>query len=187
MMKWFSLCIVFLGGLYASPLLTGQSEYADSLSNVSVATDTVISEDIIETPELQVEKTPESVSPATLTIPPNMLEIRQPFMTHPGFWGYGIDMFGLTTPQFNPREINLNLNFAPRKNILELIRENPFRAVVYGAAMLAGQMNHTLYGEDKMTKIRLDNMLQSHSGIPETATPGSAASFNYEIDINKHK
>jgi hypothetical protein len=70
--------------------------------------------------------------------------------------------------------------------MIDLNKENPLRAAIYGAAIFAGQMNNVLYGEDKMTTIRVNQLVQSHSGIPETARP-SGASVNYEINIKKRK
>jgi hypothetical protein len=186
--------------------LSGQSEFVDSLSNNFVSEDTLISENVIKTPELQAEDVPKNISPASPMIPMNIHEFKQSDIRMlPRYWGYesAKNMFRYTAPKFEADRLNLNwdfstyktpyqsdklylnLDFAPPKSILELIRENPLRALIYGAASLAGMMNNTIMGEDKMIKIRLDNMVQSRSGIPETMISNPAVI--YEININTHK
>jgi hypothetical protein len=184
--------------------LTGQSESVDSLSDNLVSEDTIISENIIKTPELQVEDAPKNISSVSPMIPMNILGVKQfDIMMLPRYWGYE-NMFGYTSPELRTdklnldfstfsynntykhhRELSLNMDFAPPKNILELMRENPFRALLYGMATVAGMMNNNIMGEDKMNKIRLDNMEQSHSGIPETMISGQSIIF--EIDTRKNK
>ncbi|MDR1338766.1 MAG: hypothetical protein LBK58_01705 [Prevotellaceae bacterium] len=183
--------------------LSGQSGLVDSLSDNFVSGDTVISENVIKTP---VEDVPKNISPASPMIPMNIRGFKQScIMMPPRYWGYerAKNKFRYTVPEFEADKLSLNLDFstypglyhheklylnldfAPPKNILELIRENPLRALVYGAASLAGMMNNTIMGEDKMNKIRLDNMVQSRSGIPETMI--SNQTVIYEIDIKKHR
>jgi hypothetical protein len=170
----------------AIPLfLTGQSESGDSILNNFVPKDAVISESILKTPELQGENTPKNISPARPIIP----GIKQPeFMTPPRYRGYEYskNLFEYKVLEFEAGKLNLNLNLPPQKNILDLIRENPLRALIYSAAILAGQVNNTIVGEDKMNQIRLNNMVQSRSGIPESAISGNGTVI-YEIDIKKHK
>jgi hypothetical protein len=170
-------------------LLEAQSESGDSTSNIFVSKDTVISENILKTPDLQTEKTPESVSARSPLIPmlvPGME--RYDFLMPPKYWGYenAKNMFRYTEPGFETGKLNLNLNLSPPKSLLELIRENPLRALIYGTAILAGKANNTVVGEDKMNLIRLDNMVQSRSGIPESAISGQGKIY-YGIEIKKHK
>jgi hypothetical protein len=182
--------------------LTGQSESIDSLSCDFVSEDTVLSENITKTPELLIDDVPKSVFSASPTIPMNIFGIKQfDIMTLPRYWGYE-NMFGYKSPELRTDILNLdfstfanntaynhygklplNLNFAPPKSVLELIRENPLRALLYGMATVAGMMNNTIMGEDKMNKIRLDNMIQSRSGIPETMITGQTIIF--EIDTKR--
>jgi hypothetical protein len=169
--------------------LKGQSEYGDSTANIFVSKDTVTSENILKTPDLQIEKTPENTSPKPPLIPmpvPGME--RYDFLMPPRYWGFenAKNMFRYTEPGFEAGKLYLNLNLPPPKSFLELIRENPFRALLYGAAALAGRANNTIVGEDKMNIIRLDNMVQSRSGIPETAISGQGK-VHYEIEIKRHK
>jgi hypothetical protein len=185
--------------------LMGQTEVVDSLSGNFVTEDTIFSESTVKTPELQIDDVPKNISPASPMIPMNIDGIKQFDITMlPRYWGYE-NMFGYKAPELRAdklnldfstfsnnnlynnqyRKLSLNLNFAPSPNILELIRENPLRALLYGMATVAGMMNNTIMGEDKMNKIRLDNMVQSHSGIPETMIPGQT--INFEIDIKKKK
>jgi hypothetical protein len=185
--------------------LSGQSESVDSLSNNFVSEDTLISENIIKTPELQTENVPKSISPASPMIPMNIHGFKSDIRMLPRYLGYesAKSMFRYTAPKLEADKLNLNWDFstyknpyhhdklylnwdfAPPKNILELIRENPLRALIYGAASLAGMMNNNIMGEDKMNKIRLDNMIQSRPGIPETMISNPAVI--YEININTHK
>jgi hypothetical protein len=168
--------------------LAGQSKFGDSTSNISVPKDTVVSEKIIKTPELQVERMPEkiSVSPVIPMLVPGM---KQPnFMLPSKYLGYesAKNMFKYTTPKYNPWQMNLNLNLTPQKGLLDRIRENPFMAFIYGVATLAGMANNNIVGEDKMNIIRLNNMVQSRSGIPESAISGQGTVY-YEIDIKRQK
>ncbi|MDR0724902.1 MAG: hypothetical protein LBF59_02700 [Prevotellaceae bacterium] len=168
--------------------LAGQSESGDSTSNIFVSEDTVITEKIIKTPELQVEKTPEKTS-ASPVIPMPIPGMKHPdLMMPPKYLGYerAKNMFRYTAPEYDPWKLNLNLNLPPQKRILDLIRENPFMALLYGVATLAGMANHNIVGEDKMNLIRLNNMVQSRSGIPETAISGNGKVY-YEIDIKRKK
>jgi hypothetical protein len=184
--------------------LTGQLESGDSISENIVLSDTVLSENIVKTPELQVEDISKNISSVSPTIPMNILGIKQfDIMMLPRYWGYE-NMFGYKAPELRTdklnlnfstfsnnntynhrRELSLNMDFAPPKSVLELIRENPLRALLYGMATVAGMMNNTIMGEDKMNKIRLDNMVQSRSGIPETMISGQTIIF--EIDTRKNK
>jgi hypothetical protein len=177
--------------------LSGQSGSVDSLSNNFVSEDTLTSENVIKTPELQTEYAPKGINPM---IPVNIHRFKQS-----DIWRYesAKNRFRYAYHEFEADKLNLNWDFstyqnpshygklylnwdfAPPKNILELIRENPLRALIYGAASLAGMMNNNIMGEDKMNKIRLDKMVQSRSGIPETMISNQAAI--YETDINKHK
>jgi hypothetical protein len=169
--------------------LMGQLESGDSISNNLISEDTVISENILKTPEMQVEKTPPTVFPTPSTIPMLVPELKYPdLMMPPRYLGYedAKNRFRYTAPMwYEPGKLNLNLP-PPPKSILDLIRENPFRALFYGAAMLAGMVNHNIVGEDKMNIIRLNDMVQSRLGIPETAISGQGAIY-YEIDIKRHK
>jgi hypothetical protein len=169
--------------------LAGQSESGDSILNNFVQEDTVISENILKTPELQDENTPKNISPTHPIIPMLIPEIKQlEFIMPPGYWGYedAKNMFNYKYQEFEAGKLNLNLNLPPKKSIFDLIRKNPLRTLIYGAATLAGQMNNTILGEDKMNRIRLNDMVQSHSGIPESAISGNGTII-YEIDIKKHK
>jgi hypothetical protein len=169
--------------------LVGQSKSADSISNNFVSEDTIISENILKTPELQAEKTPENVSPNSPMIPMPVPGLKQPnLLTLPRYLGYegAKNMFLYKTSEYEPGKINLNLNLQPPKSILDLIRENPLRALVYGIATLAGMANNNIVGEDKMNIIRLNNMIQSRSGIPETAISGHGT-IHYEINVNRRK
>jgi hypothetical protein len=170
-------------------ILAGQSESGDSIFENFLTKDTVISESILKTPELHVENTPLNVSSNSPTIPMSIPGIKQPdFMMPPKYWGYedAKNLFRYSDPGFEPGKLNLKLILPPQKNILDLIRENPFKALIYGMATLAGMANNTVVGEDKMNKIRLDNMVQSRLGVPETAISGNG-SIIYEIDIKKYK
>ncbi|MDR1593510.1 MAG: hypothetical protein LBS43_03355 [Prevotellaceae bacterium] len=156
-------------------ILAGQSESGDSISNNFVRNDTAGIENIIKPPELQVKKTPESMSSRAPMIPmsvPGMSMIRHSDLLKP--------------PRYSGYESIKNLNLPPPKNLLDLIRENPLLALYYGLGTLAGMVNHTVIGEDKMNLIRLENMIQSHSGIPETAISGNGAVY-YEIDVKRKK
>jgi hypothetical protein len=170
--------------------LSGQSESGDSILNNFVPEDSVISANIHKTPELQSENIPVNASPALPKIPMHIPGIKLPDVKlPPRYWGYedAKNMLRYRTPEFDPWKPNLNLNFPPRKSILDLISENPLRALIYGVATLAGMANNTVVGEDKMNLIRLNGMVQSRSGIPETAISGNGT-YIYEIDINsKHK
>jgi hypothetical protein len=162
-------------------ILAGQSESGDSTSQNFVSKDTVISENRL--------KTPENVSAGLPAIPMSIHGIKQPnFMMHPKFWEYENekDIFVYRNSGFKTGNLNLNLVLPPQKSILDLIRENPLKALLYGVATLAGMANHTIVGEDKMNLIRLNNMIQSRSGIPETAISGNGT-IVYEIDIKKQK
>jgi hypothetical protein len=166
--------------------LAGQSESGDSTSNNFVLEDTLVSENILKTPELQVEKTPERIS-APPVIPMPVPGMEHPnLMMPPKYLGYesAKNMFRYTAPGYDPWKLNLNLNLPPQKRLLDLIRENPFLALLYGVATLAGMANHNLVGEDRMNLIRLNNMVQSRSGIPETAISGNGKVY-YEIDIKR--
>jgi hypothetical protein len=183
-------------------LLAGQSEAVDSASNNFVTNDTVIAENILKTPELQVEKLP-----ATPMIPmpvPEMSELRYPNLLmlpkYPGYESvrstlkyteskYDAKMLNLNFPAWTDfhsppyiNTFNLNLNFSPSKSLLDLINENPLRVLL----MLVGMMNNNVVGEDKMNQIRLNDMVQSRSRIPETAISGNGAVY-YEIDIKRKK
>jgi hypothetical protein len=158
--------------------LVGQSEYGDSTSNDFVARDTVISENTLKTQDLQVEKTLETVPPTPLspsmhlTIPMYIPGMKaSDLMMSPKYWEYenAITGFIYTNPIYDPWQMTLNLNLKLPKRLLDLIRENPFIALIYGVTTLAGMANHNVVGEDKMNIIRLDNMVQSRSGIPQTA------------------
>jgi hypothetical protein len=170
-------------------LLAGQSESGDSTSTVFVSEDTVVSENILETPELQVEKTPEKIY-APPVIPMLVPEMKHPNMIvmPPQYLGYesAKNLFRYTAPGYEPGKLNLNLDLPPQRSLLDLIRENPLIALLYGVATLAGRMNNNIVGEDKMNLIRLNNMVQSRSGIPETAISGNGKIY-FEIDINTHK
>jgi hypothetical protein len=169
--------------------LAGQSKSSDSLSNNLVVEDTAVVENILKTPKIQVEKTPDNVSPILPTIPMYIPGMKSSdFLMPPRYWGYedAKNMFRYTTPGYDPKMLKLNLNLPPPRNILDIIRENPFRALLYGAATLAGMMNNTVVGEDKMNLIRLENMVQSRSGIPESAISGNGTIY-YEIDIKRKK
>jgi hypothetical protein len=169
--------------------LMGQLNSVDSVSNNFVPNDSAVPENILKTPELQIEATSESVSPSAPIIPMNIPGIRQSdFMTPPRYLGYedAKNMFKYTAPKFNAGKPNLNLNLPPPKSILDLIGENPLRALIYGTATLAGMANHTVMGEDKMNKIRLNEMVQSRSGIPETAISGQGTVY-YEIEIKRNR
>jgi hypothetical protein len=63
----------------------------------------------------------------------------------------------------------LNLSFAPSKSILDLLRDEPLTALLYGGAIVAGMLNNQIIGEDKLMRIKMDNMIYSRSGIPESA------------------
>jgi hypothetical protein len=170
--------------------LFGQTESGDSTSKNVVPEVTVIVENVVKTPELQVEKTPENVFPAAAPMIPMNIPGMHSFdhLMPPRYLGYeGImNMYRYTDLKYDAKTLNLNLNLPPAKNILDLIRENPLRALMYSAATLAGMVNHTVMGEDKMNLIRLDNMVQSRSGIPETAISGNGTIY-YEIDIKRKK
>jgi hypothetical protein len=185
-----------------SPFLMGQAKIADSLSNNYGSGDTAVTENIIKMPEFQDEKVPEKASPALPVIPMNIPGTKPadfPINKTP-LQGYAVPWPGTGNPNFSPDfltntnrniyynqgKLYLSLNLEPPKNILELIRENPLRALIYGAATFAGMMNNTIMGEDKMNKIRLDNMVQSRKGIPETMISGQGTVY-YEIDIRKNK
>jgi hypothetical protein len=174
-------------------LLAGQSKIVDSASNNFVSEDTVIVENILKTPELQVEKTPEKVSPTAPMIPmtvPGMSGMRHPdFLMPPRYLGYESAMSMLkkyTDVKYDSKTLNLHLDFSPPKSLRELISEDPLRALLYIVGAIAGRANHTVMGEDKMNKIRLDNMIQSHSGIPESAISGNGAIY-YEIDTKNER
>ncbi|MDR0384966.1 MAG: hypothetical protein LBH60_02685 [Prevotellaceae bacterium] len=187
-----------------SSFLLGQSVTVDSLSGSYVSGDTAVSENITEMPEIKVEKAPENVSPAA-AIPMNIPSAKpldfildSKYNNIRNVSGYAVPQIDTVKPDFNlyfSTNINrniyynrgklyLNLNLDPPKSIINLIRENPLRALIYGVATFAGMMNNTIVGEDKMNKIRLDNMVQSHTGIPETMVSGQGTVF-YEIDIKK--
>jgi len=186
-MKYFVFFTVFWGTFLASSLVFGQS-VADSISENLISTDT-ISENILQNPELNVKKErPKVIIPSQL-IPLDINGTRRPDFLLPQNWQYDAkNRFRFMPPPFDPTQMTLNLNFEPQKNILELIQENPFRALLYGAAIVAGKANNVLYGEDKMTTIRVNDMVQSRSGIPETARSSSGhININYEIDLKKHK
>jgi hypothetical protein len=188
-------------------LLAGQSETIDSTSNNFVTNDTIIGENILKTPELQVEKIPEKEFSAPPMIPmpvPEMSGQRRPdllmSMRYPRYESIkGISKYteleydanlNLNFPSqiflyrrgISERTLNLNLNFAPPKSLLDMISENPLRLLL----MLAGMMNNHVVGEDKMNQIRLNNMVQSRSGIPETAISGNGAVY-FEIDVKRKK
>jgi hypothetical protein len=169
--------------------LEGQLKSGDSTSNIFVSKDTVTTENILKTPDLQIEETQESVSsrPPLIPMPVPGME-RYDFLMPPRYWGYenAKNMFRYTEPGFETGKLNLNLNLSPPKSFFELIRENPSRALLYGTAILAGRANNTIVGEDKMNLIRLDNMVQSRSGIPESAISGQGKIY-YGIEIKKHK
>ncbi|MDR2382687.1 MAG: hypothetical protein LBD76_02255 [Prevotellaceae bacterium] len=169
-------------------VLAGQSESGDSTSSIFVSEDTVISENILKTPELQVKKTPESIS-ASPVIPMLIPGMKHPdLMMSPKYLGYesAKNMFRYTTPRYDPWQLNLNLNIPPQKSFLDLIKENPFMSLLYGVATLAGMANNNIKGEDKMNMIRLNNMVQSRSGVPESAISGNGKIY-YEIDIKRSK
>lgn len=63
----------------------------------------------------------------------------------------------------------LNLSFAPPKNFLDVLREEPLKALLYGGAMVVGLLNNQIIGEDKLMRIRMDQTIYSRSGIPESA------------------
>jgi hypothetical protein len=178
---------VFLGTLFAPSLIFGQSVAGDSISDILISNDT-ISENILQNPELNVKKPSRVIIPSKM-IPLDINGTRQPDFLFPQNWQYDAqNRFRFTPLPYDPTKMTLDLNFEPPKRILELIQENPLRALIYGAAFLAGQSNNVLYGEDKMTTIRVDNMVQSHSGIPETARSSRGTiNVNYEIDLKKHK
>jgi hypothetical protein len=176
-------------------LLAGQLETVDSASSNLVSDDTVIVENILKTPELQVKKTPEKVSSAASSAPvipmpvPEMNGMRYPDLPMlPRYTGYESikSILKYTDPKYNTTTLKLNLNLPPPKNILDLIRENPLRALYYGVGTLAGKANNTVMGEDKMNMLRLEYMIQSRSGIPETAISGNKTVY-YEIDIKRTK
>jgi hypothetical protein len=167
--------------------LAGQSKSSDSTSNIFVSGDTVITENILKTPELQVEETPEKISSSPM-IPMLVPGMKHPnLMMPPIYLGYesATNLFRYTPPIYESWTLNLNLNLPPQKRFIDLIRENPFRTLLYGVVMLAGMANNTVVGEDKMNMIRLNNMVQSRSRIPETAISGRGT-VNFEIDT-KHK
>jgi hypothetical protein len=175
--------------------LSGQSESGDSIAKNFVAEDTAGSEKILKTPELQVEKTMETLSPANPENPvPPTIPMYIPgmkssdFMMPPRYWGYekAITGFRYTSPEYDPWQMTMNLNLPPRKSLLDLIRENPFMALIYGVTTLAGMMNNTIAGEDKINIIRLDNMVQSRSWMPETAIPVQGP-VNYENGYKRIK
>jgi hypothetical protein len=183
-MKRFSLFILIFGMLCTSPVLRGQSLSGDSVSNNLISADSVSENIIHKQPELKPKSSPQIISPMR---PPIPVDIPNMKLLPAKYWGYDSkNIFRYSPPPFDPAEITLNLEFAPPKSIIELIKENPFRAAVYGTAILAGKANNILYGEDKMTTIRVNHSVQSHSGIPETARP-SGISVNYEINIKKQK
>jgi hypothetical protein len=166
-------------------LLVGQVESVDSISNNFVPEDTVNIENLFKTPELNVEKMPEKVFPATSTIPMNIPEMKSSvLLMPPRYLGYeGIkNILRYTTPKYDTKTLNLNLNFPPPKSLLDVIDEDPLRALL----MLMGMANNTVMGEDKMNQIRLKSMIQSRSWIPETAISGNGAVY-YEIDTKRKK
>jgi hypothetical protein len=168
--------------------LKGQSKTIDSTSENFVVKDTVIIENILASPDVEVEKPSKNAS-ARPVIPMPIPEMTQFDLRLPPKYRRYEDienMFRYTGEKFDPWKVTLNLNLPPQKTILDLIRENPLKALGYGVAALAGMANHNLVGEDKMNIIRLNNMVQSRSGIPETAISGWGTVY-YEIDLKTHK
>jgi hypothetical protein len=180
--------------------LAGQSGTVDSLSGDGVPEVAAVTDSIIKIPEFRSEKTVENVSPPPL-IPMNIPAAKlSPYLLPTPRYKDGKTALGYAIPwtdlnfstnvnrnvYYNNGKLYLTpyLGLEPQKNILELIRENPLRALVYGVATLAGMMNNTVMGEDKMNKIRLDNMVQSRTGIPETMISGQGT-LHYETDTRK--
>ncbi|MDR1169468.1 MAG: hypothetical protein LBK97_01370 [Prevotellaceae bacterium] len=151
----------------------------------SVVADTAVSESTVKKPDLQTGSIVEGVFPA---IPVSIPGVVRPSMLPPWYMGYedAKSLLHYTAPRFEAWRLNLNLNLPPQKSVLDIIGENPLRALIYGMATLAGMANNTVMGEDKMNKIRLDVMVQSRSAIPETAISGNGRVY-YEIDIRRNR
>lgn len=92
----------------------------------------------------------------------------------PGLYLEGLDKY-LPEKKFNPQKLELNLNLTPPKRLKDVVKEDPLKAIILGGAIFLGMMNHTIYGEDKMLKIRIEQGVQSRSNIPETAKSAHGA------------
>jgi hypothetical protein len=80
---------------------------------------------------------------------------------------------------FDATKLNLNLQFvSPQKKLASLLKEEPAKALLYVAAYIAGMLNHNIEGEDKRMKKQMDCMINSRSGVPESAR---SANHLYEI------
>lgn len=131
--------------------------------------------DIVKKPEIIEPET--SKIPMNIPIPKsiNIPQLKQPvILPPPGYMGYDMDKLLHFTPEnpYDPTKLHLNMNFEAPKSIRELLRDDPANALLMGGAIVLGLLNNHIQGEDKMNKIRVEQGVQSRSGVPESARSG---------------